>query len=106
MAYLSQIEAALFLGLKVETVEYLSMTCPKKGQQRTLKFVNSEAGKTYDEGELESYRDYLNEPWPLPKAGTRPVIPKAIRDDVKQESHHCCAICGYMDNGEIAHIEA
>lgn len=35
MAYLSQIEAALFLGLTVETVEYLSKTCPKKGQQRT-----------------------------------------------------------------------
>jgi DnaJ-class molecular chaperone len=106
MAYLSQIEAALFLGLKVETVEYLSKTCPKKGQQRTLKFVKSEAGKTYDETELEGYRDYLNEPWPLPPSGKRPTIPKAIQDDVREESHHGCAICGYMDNGEIAHIEA
>jgi DnaJ-class molecular chaperone len=106
MAYLSQIEAALFLGLKVETVEYLATTCPKKDQQRTLKFINSDAGKTYDEVELESYRDYLNEPWPLPKSGKRPGIPKAIRDDVKEESHHSCAICGHMDNGEIAHIEA
>jgi DnaJ-class molecular chaperone len=106
MAFLSPIEAALFLGLKVETVEYLSRTCPKKGQQRTLKFVKSEAGKTYGEAELESYRDYLNEPWPLPKPGKRPAIPKAIQDDVKEESHHACAICGHMDNGEIAHIEA
>lgn len=106
MAYLSQIEAALFLGLKVETIEYLSKSCPKKHQQRTLKFVNSEAGKTYDESELEAYRAYLNEPWPLPKSGMRPTIPKAIRDDVKEESHHSCAICGHMDNGEIAHIDA
>jgi DnaJ-class molecular chaperone len=105
MAFLTQIEAALFLGLRLETVEYLSMTCPKKGQQRTLKFVNSEAGKTYDESELESYRDYLNEPWPLPKSGKRPAIPKAFQDDIKEESHHGCAICGHMDNGEIAHIE-
>jgi hypothetical protein len=68
--------------------------------------VKSDAGNTYDEAELESYRDYLNEPWPLPKAGKRPRIPKAIQDDVKEESHYCCAICGHMDNGEIAHIEA
>ncbi|HZR73455.1 hypothetical protein [Bradyrhizobium sp.] len=106
MAYLSQIEAALFLGLKVETVAYLSKTCPKTGETRKLKFVNSEAGKTYDEAELEAYRSYLNEPWPLPAKGTRPSIPKAIRDDIKEESHHGCAICGHMDNGEIAHIEA
>ena len=39
MAYLSEIEAALFLGLKVETVQYLSKTCPKKGDDRTLKSV-------------------------------------------------------------------
>lgn len=106
MAYLSEIEAALFLGLKVETVQYLSKTCPKKGDDRTLKSVKLDGGKAYDEAELEAYRTYLNEPWPLPKPGVRPTIPKAIRDDVKEESHHGCAICGHMDNGEIAHIEA
>ncbi|MBR0860099.1 hypothetical protein [Bradyrhizobium liaoningense] len=106
MAYLSEIEAALFLGLKVETVQYLSKTCPKTGDNRTLKFVKLDGGKAYDEAELEAYRTYLNEPWPLPTSGARPTIPKAIRDDVKEESHHACAICGHMDNGEIAHIEA
>jgi hypothetical protein len=106
MPYLSQIEAAQFLGLRVETVEYLSKTCPKTGETRTLAFVKSEAGKTYDEVELEAYQNYLNEPWPLPKSGTRPAIPKTIQDDVKEESHHGCAICGLMNNGEIAHIEA
>lgn len=106
MAYLSQIEAALLLGLKVETVEQLSKACPKLGETRTLKFVMSEAGKTYDEAELEAYRDYLNEPWPLTKSGKRPAIPKAIQDDVKEESHLGCAICGHMDNGEVVHIDS
>jgi hypothetical protein len=106
MAYLSAIEAALFLGLKVETLQYLSKTCPKTGGDRTLKFVKLGGGRAYDEAELEAYRNYLNEPWPLPKPGVRPTIPKAIRDDVKEESHHGRAICGHMDNGEIAHIEA
>ena len=106
MAYLPEIEAALFLGLKVETLQYLSKTCPKKAGDRTLKFVKLDGGRAYDEVELEAYRNYLNEPWPLPKPGVRPTIPKAIRDDVKEESHHGCAICGHMDNGEIAHIEA
>ena len=39
MAYLPEIAAALFLGQKVETLQCLSNTCPKKGDDRTLKFV-------------------------------------------------------------------
>ena len=53
MPLLSQIEAALFLGLRVETVEYLTKNCPKKGEARTLKFVKTDMGKMYDEQELE-----------------------------------------------------
>jgi len=29
-----------------------------------------------------------------------------IKKDIKQEAHLACAICGHMDNGEVAHIEA
>ncbi|WP_211109606.1 HNH endonuclease signature motif containing protein [Azospirillum tabaci] len=60
----------------------------------------------FDENELSSYAEYLAEPWPKPEKGGRPAIPKIFRDDVKDESHYACAICGYMDNGEVAHIDA
>jgi hypothetical protein len=35
-------------------------------------------------------------------------VPDAIaRDvrDVREECHQCCAICGDMNNGEVAHID-
>jgi hypothetical protein len=79
---------------------------PKKGRRPHAQILKLDGGRVYDEAELEAYRNYLIEPWPLPKPGVRPTIPKAIRDDVNEESHHGCAICGHMDNGEIAHIEA
>jgi DNA-directed RNA polymerase subunit RPC12/RpoP len=63
-------------------------------------------GQTYvDEKELEAFRAYLNAPWPHEK-GKRPAIPEAIKEDIRQESHYECAICGNANNGEIAHIEA
>jgi hypothetical protein len=106
MALLSRIDAALYLGLRVETLDYLVKNCPKSGENKTLKFVKTEQGPIFDEGELSSYLQYLNEPWPMPAKGSRPAIPRAFQDDVKAESHYACAICGHMDNGEVAHIEA
>ena len=106
MAFLPLIDAAVHLGLKVETIQYLMKTCPKKGETRMLGFTMTEHGPIFDEAELHSYAQYLSAPWPIPKKGTRPTIPKILQDDVKEESHHGCAICGHMDNGEIAHIEA
>lgn len=106
MALKTLIEAAMMLGLRVETIEYFAERCPKPGQDRKLKAVNTDLGPMFDESELLAYANYLREPWPKPKGGGRPTIPKAIADDVKDESHHGCAICGLMDNGEVAHIDA
>jgi DnaJ-class molecular chaperone len=106
MALLTLIEAALHLGLRVETLEYLTKQCPKPGESRKLKSVKTEKGPMFDGDELSSYGEYLTQPWPMPKKSNRPAIPQAFRDDVKEESYHGCAICGHMDNGEIAHIEA
>lgn len=39
------------------------------------------------------------------RGGTRPTIPAYIQEDVRAECHQQCAICGSMDNGELAHIE-
>jgi hypothetical protein len=106
MALLSPVDAALHLGLRVETLDYLTRNCPKSGETRKLKSVKTEQGPMFDERELSSYAEYLTEPWPIPKKAKRPGIPKAFHEDVKEESHQACAICGHMDNGEIAHIEA
>ena len=106
MPLLTPIEAALMLGLKVETITYLTKNCPKANEKRKLKCIDAGVGPMFDQDELSSYDEYLNEPWPKPKKGNRPSIPKAFQDDVKEESHHACAVCGSMDNGEIAHIDA
>ena len=106
MALLPLIDAALYLGLRVETLQYLTKKCPKIGETRKLNSVKTEQGPMFDESELSSYAQYLTEPWPMPPKGKRPAIPKAFQDDVKEESYHACAICGHMDNGEIAHIKA
>ncbi|UFW48168.1 MULTISPECIES: HNH endonuclease [Bradyrhizobium] len=106
MAFKTLIEAAMQLGLRVETVEHFAKSCPKLGEDRTLNYLQSPTGPLFDEAELSAYMVYLAQPWPKPKGGGRPHIPKVISDDVKDESHHSCAICGSMDNGEVAHIEA
>lgn len=106
MAFKTQIEAAMHLGLRVETIENFTKSCPKPGEDRRLKYLQTENGPLFDEGELSAYTSYLAQPWPKPKGGGRPHIPKVISDDVNDESHHGCAICGFMDNGEVAHIEA
>jgi hypothetical protein len=71
MALLPLIDAAVYLGLRVETVEYLTKHCPKRGEMRKLKSVRTEYGPMFDEGELSSYAQYLTEPWPMPSKGTR-----------------------------------
>ncbi|MBY5340418.1 hypothetical protein E0H35_30465 [Rhizobium leguminosarum bv. viciae] len=106
MAYLSLIDAAMHLGLRVETVQYLIKHCPKPGESRKLLFVDTKEGPIFAENELSSYAQYLTQPWPLPKKGKRPAIPQIFKKDVKEESYHGCAVCGHMDNGEVAHIEA
>jgi hypothetical protein len=58
-----------------------------------------------DEQELFAFQKHLREPWPKTKADGRPHIPTAILTDIKAEAHQGCAICGHMDNGEVAHID-
>ena len=105
MAYVTKIEAAIKLGYSVELLDYLSKNCPKKGGSRVLRVITIDGVDHFDDGELIGYQNYLNQPWPLSELGKRPHIPKAIEDDIKAESHFSCAICGYADNGEVAHIE-
>ncbi len=105
MAWLTLAESAIGSGFSVELLERLMRDCPKSGEDRTLPFTDIDGVPHIDDRELQAYCRYLREPWPLPPSGTRPHIPTYIRDDVRAESHQGCAICGAMDNGEVAHIE-
>lgn len=101
----TKIEAAMRLGISVELVDYFAKNCPKQSETRLLKTVKAEGQVLFDDQELHSYQNWLNQPWKYSK-GTRPPIPDAIKSDIKAESHYGCSICGYSDNGEVAHIAA
>ncbi|WHY01093.1 HNH endonuclease [Neobacillus sp. DY30] len=103
---INKIEAAIFLGISIELIDYFTKNCPKSGETRTLPVQRTDHGDFFFRDDLIQYSVYLSRPWPKTKNGTRPTIPTAIRDDIKKESHYSCAICGHMENGEIAHIEA
>jgi DnaJ-class molecular chaperone len=106
MALLPIVEAAMKLGVSVELVEYFTQHCPKYKETRKLKAKQLDGQLFIDDKELFEFQRYLNLAWPLPPKSDRPGIPKKIKDDIKAESHMSCAICGHMDNGEVAHIEA
>jgi DnaJ-class molecular chaperone len=102
---LTKIEAAMKLGLSIELLEYFTKKCPKQNETRLLKSTKVDGQTFFGDGDLLSYQNWLSEPWQYSK-GQRPPIPDAIKTDIKAESHYGCAICGYSDNGEVAHIEA
>ena len=106
MGFLNKIEAAMKLGVSVELIDYFTQYSPKPGENTKLIAIKTELGEMYDKANLIVFNNYLNSPWPLTKEGNRPPIPGPIKEDIKRESHYSCAICGFMDNGEVAHIEA
>ncbi|MFE0296245.1 HNH endonuclease [Priestia megaterium] len=103
---LNKIEAAILLGVSVELIDYFTNNCPKSGENKTLPVERTNHGDFFLRDEIIKYSVYLSKPWPKTKSGTRPAIPFAIKEDIKRESNYACAICGHMDNGEVAHIEA
>lgn len=106
MALLTRVEAAIALGISVELLEAFVAECAKPNGNRRLQATSAGGLQFFSEDELHDFIEHLNAPWPLPPAGGRPAIPEALTRDVRQESNQVCAICGRMDNVEIAHIEA
>src|SRR6185437_4587201 len=105
MPLLSEIEAAMRMGISIELLRYFTKHCPKTGESRVLAASTHGEQTLYDQKEVDEYRRYLNKPWPHQK-GKRPAIPEAIKEDIKLESNLWCAVCGNANNGEVAHIEA
>ena len=106
MPMLSLVEAAITIGVGVELIEYFISHCPKHGESRTLAAKKTGDDILIDKTDLLDYQKYLSQPWPIPAKAQRPGIPERIKEDIRLESHLACAICGRMDNGEVAHIEA
>lgn len=106
MSLKSTTEAAIHLGWSRELVLKLTKHCPKSDEDRKLPTKDVDGTTYFAEADLDSYRDYLSSAWPKKEKASRPYLPRYIKDDVKAECHYQCAICGSMDNGEVAHIEA
>ena len=104
MGLLSRIDTAIRLGISIELLDYFATTAPKN-DGRILKSKNVDGDAFFDEAEVADFQKHLRLPWSRPKGGGRPQIPKAILTDIKEEAHHACAICGHLDNGEVAHID-
>lgn len=106
MGLIVEIEAAMQLGISVKLLTYFTKNCPKYGQTKLLPVKQMEGVRYFDTADLLTYQKYLSEPWPKAPDSQRPSIPDAIKNDVRAECHLSCAICGDLNKGEIAHIEA
>ncbi len=105
MALLTLVEAAMESGYSVELLEALAKNCPKSQETRRLKTAFVDKVVYIDKDELEAYRRWLREPWSTTPGAQRPRIPDYIKQDIRAEAHHRCAICSAMDNGQVAHID-
>jgi DnaJ-class molecular chaperone len=106
LALIVEIEAAMQLGITIKLLRYFTKKCPKYGESRLLHKKEVDGIVYHETDDILSYQRYLSEPWPKRPDSERPHIPDAIKEDVKAECHLACAICGDMNRGEVAHIEA
>ena len=92
----------------MELAGSITEKCPRPDSDRVLipKEKSAETGPLFDREDVISYSTFLNSPWPKTEAGNRPTIPAVIKRDIQAEAHEMCAICGYMNGCEIAHIIA
>ncbi len=101
---LSEIEAAIAVGMSPELLKWFTTHAPKQGDPRKLAFTTEAGECLYDKDELLAFDRFLREPWPH-KNGQRPSTPSAIREEIKLEGFCECAVCHNANDGEVAHIE-
>jgi DnaJ-class molecular chaperone len=105
MALVTRVDAAMRLGVSLELLDWFVKKSPKR-DRRKLITKNVDGELYFDDEELRAFQKYLHDPWPKPANGGRPHIPEALKEDIRAECHYSCAICGNMNNGEVAHIDA
>jgi hypothetical protein len=89
----------------LDLLSTLTKKCPKRGEKRLLVCTEKDGVKWFARDELEAYRVWLRLPWPRKDGEQRPHLPTYIKKEIMRESHLRCAICGDMNNGEVAHID-
>lgn len=106
MDIISEYEAASVTFMSPDLLRWFTGHAPKSGISRKLKVAKKENGAFfYDRDEVLAFDAWLKQPWPR-KDGKRPVIPAAIRKEIKVEANGACAIChGHKDTCEAAHLE-
>jgi tetratricopeptide (TPR) repeat protein len=102
---LTAAEAARLLGVTPELLFAYAIYPPKKalGHERTLTYSIEGEVMGFYRTELESFDEYLREPWSVPGA-SRPALPTYIADYLKVECGGQCARCGRGYKLENAHI--
>ncbi|MGY5732468.1 zinc finger domain-containing protein [Vibrio chemaguriensis] len=95
--------AAIFVKMSPCLLTWLTKNAPKQGESEKLGFKLVDSQIEFEKTELIKFVKYLSSPWPS-KVGTRPNIPVGIKDEIKNEASHKCAICSHT-SGEFAHID-
>ncbi|MDQ5936982.1 MAG: hypothetical protein QG574_4322 [Cyanobacteriota bacterium erpe_2018_sw_21hr_WHONDRS-SW48-000092_B_bin.40] len=104
---ISELEAALLLGISPQLLKNFTQNCPKTGQTKLLQFVEERSGVLYFlKDNLVHYDAYLREKWPTREAATRAHIPDSVKSEIRRESRFGCAICQHTNNLEVAHIKS
>jgi hypothetical protein len=71
MTLLTIAEAGILTGFSATLLKKLTKYAPKAGEDRKLKCKRSDGMLLFKESELLSFKKYLSQPWPRPKAGPR-----------------------------------
>lgn len=102
---LTSVEAAHVLGITQELLFAYVRNAPKigKGQVRRLMVVQRNGQTCFLRSELQSFDDYLKEPWSS-NASDRALVPSYVIDHLKVESGGQCARCGRGFKLETAHV--
>lgn len=100
---LTEIEAALEVGMSPTLLRWLTKNPPKAKSDRTLPCHVEDGEYFYARQALREFDAFLAEAWPH-KPGKRPHVPAGIREEIKLEAYCECAVCHNMNDGEAAHI--
>lgn len=106
MGRLTEIEAALRVGMSPTLLRWFTKYAPKFGETRKLPYQKVAGEYFYEEADLVAFDSYLWEPWPTPPKGQRPNVPTGITMEILVEANHKCAFCEYVQSGECAHIKS
>lgn len=102
---LTPVEAAHFLGITQELLFAYARYAPKTSlnETRRLRAVQRNGQTYFLRSELQSFDDYLREPWSR-NASNRALVPTYVIDHLKVESGGQCARCGRGFKLETAHV--